>query len=56
MTPKNTATLEARSSGAPMSPVRGSARGTRPERYIKVPSRTALRHGIRVCPRSMVSL
>jgi hypothetical protein len=35
-TPKNTATLEARSSGGPLGPVRSSARGTRPDLYTKV--------------------
>src|SRR3954449_11137818 len=32
--------------GAPMSPNRGMARGTRRDRYIRVPSRTALMHGM----------
>lgn len=56
MTPNRTATVEAMSSGAPMSPIRGSARGTRPDRYIRVPSRSALMHGMRVCPGSIVAL
>ena len=39
-----------------MSPISGMARGTRPDRYIKVPSRTALMHGMRVWPRRNVPL
>src|SRR5918911_814841 len=46
MTPKNAAMVEVMSRGAPMSPIRGMARGTRPDRYIKVPSKSALIHGI----------
>jgi hypothetical protein len=33
-----------------MSPIRRMARGTRPDRYITVPSRSALRHGMRAAP------
>jgi hypothetical protein len=45
MMPNSTAMVEVMSRGAPMSPIRGRARGTRPDRYIRVPSRSALVHG-----------
>ena len=40
--------------GAPMSPIVGMKRGTSLDRYMRVPSSTAFRAGMRVCPTCMV--
>ena len=42
--------------GGPMSPSMGRTRGTRPERYSRVPSSSALRPGMRLCPSGNVQL
>jgi hypothetical protein len=41
LTPNIVPRLAERSSGAPMSPMSGIARGTSPDRYIRVPSSSA---------------
>jgi hypothetical protein len=43
LTPNLVPRLAGRSSGAPMSPMSGIARGTSPDGYIRVPSDRALR-------------
>ncbi len=56
MTPNSRRRTDAKRMGAPMSPSIGRARGTRPERYRRVPRSRALMTGMRVWPTRNVPL
>ena len=56
MPPNSVAISAARSRGAPMSPITGRTRGTSRDRYIRVPSSSALMAGMRLCESRNVQL